>query len=158
MIGKIARLFMYIMRRVVHPISWVQWQERYPDTSLPQLPKLVLREQKNIARKDGWKLTALEWRHAMLKNTSARLIQEYTSHTGTFQSESQGSLTRYFLICSTLPNWGVGKLLSLSILKLMGVALGKVSFHWKESFPKTDKKNTNFCTCPTWCSKVAVTK
>jgi len=47
MIGKIARLFMYILRRVVHPISWVQWQERYPDTSLPQLPKLMLREQKN---------------------------------------------------------------------------------------------------------------
>ena len=39
---------MYIMRRrVFHSISWVQWQERYPDTSLLQLPELVLREQKN---------------------------------------------------------------------------------------------------------------
>ena len=71
MIGKIAKLFMYIMRRVFHSISWVQWQERYPNTSLLQLPKLVLQEQKNpvpAARKTKMSLKLGAWAFQDLHN------------------------------------------------------------------------------------------
>jgi len=78
-----------------------------PPQNLPREPNENVSLFELIACKDGWKLTALEWKHVMLKNTSACLVQEYTSHTGAFQSELQGSLTRYFLICSILPNWGL---------------------------------------------------
>jgi len=65
------------------------------------------------------------WRHAMPKNMFAHSVQKSTSLTDAFQRRWQHNLTRYFLICTIPPNWGVQKLLSPSVLKLVKFCLGK---------------------------------